>query len=106
MPRLGQPRRSREALGSLDQRAEKAETPLLAVVHDVEPGPLLERQRFVDGAILDAFELGPRHLASAMRAPCVPQPRRPQQRTDRLRTVYIACHRTLFLSEFVSFCFP
>ena len=57
-----------EALERLDQVAEERVAPHLAVGDDVEPGVLLQRDGLVDGAILDALELGRRSARPASRS--------------------------------------
>ena len=54
----------------------------LAVRDDVEPGVLLQRERFVDGPVLDLLEGGVRELAGFEPPPCLEQSGRSEEAAD------------------------
>ena len=56
-----------EALERVDQVPEEGVAAHLAVGDDVEPGGFLQRDGFVDGAVLDALERGGVQLATLER---------------------------------------
>jgi hypothetical protein len=74
----------REALGVLHEAAREDVPAQLSVGEDADARPRLERDRLVDGAILDRLEVGRRELPGLTAAPGVQQGWRTQQRADVL----------------------
>ena len=73
-----------QALDGVGQRAGEMRSALLAVGDHVEARTLLQRDRPVDGRVLDALELRGRELAVLVLTARLEQLGRPQQRADRL----------------------
>jgi hypothetical protein len=62
-------------------------TPHLAVRHNIDPGAFLQRDSFVDRAILDALEFRRRERARLPLATGLLQEGGPQERSDHFRTI-------------------
>ena len=71
-----------ESVEGLDQVAVKGVATHLSVGDDVEPGRFLQRDRLVDGPILEAFEIGSGELPSLDPGAGVEEVRGPQQAAD------------------------
>src|ERR1700730_1866166 len=72
-----------EAFQRLDQVAEERVAALLAVGDDVEACRLLQRNGFIDGAVLDGLERGRRDLGAFQLLARAGEVRRAKQAVDR-----------------------